>query len=145
VVDARLKPFLAALVVALSGGMQAARAAEVGQLSLEGKGKSYVLKMQNRGQGTITVAEGRTVLKKLVQARDSVSLPAGRTYQISIEPATADSWRTLDLSVAGDASGMGFGSFMLTGPCRFNRETVLSDWDKFFVVKAKEITVKVKK
>ena len=143
--DARFKSFLVAAVVALSGGMQAARAAEVGQLSLEGKDKSYVLRMQNLGQGAVTVMEGRTVLKKLVQARDSVSLPAGKTYKISIDPATANSWRTLDIAVAGDASGMGFGSFKLTGPCKFNRETVLSDWDKFFVVKAKEITVKVKK
>jgi len=144
-VDARLKSFLVAATVALSGGMQAALAADAGKLSLEGKDRTYVMKMQNLGQGTVTVTEGRTVLKKLVQARDSVSLPAGKTYEISIDPATADSWRTLDLSIAGDASGMGFGSFKLSGPCKFNRETVLSDWDKFFVVKAKEITVKIKK
>ncbi len=140
----RSTPWLMAAVVLL-GGLQAASAADGAKVSLEDKKTSYILKLQNLGQGTVLVTGDGGFNAKLVKAKDTVTLTGGRNYTLTIEPAAKESWRTMDVSVVGDTSGMGFGSFTLAGPCKLTRETVLSDWDKAFVVKDKQITIKAKK
>jgi len=140
----RPNPWLLAAVVLL-GGLQAASAADEAKVTLEDKKASYILKLQNLGQGTVHVTGDGGFNAKLVNARDTVTLTGGRTYTLTIQPAVKESWRTMDISVVGDTSGMGFGSFTLAGPCKLTRETALSDWDKAFVVKDKQITIKPKK